>query len=350
MDAIRKQLEKPLAVAIIGFLLGTFFGLVVLGWGLWPVKWTDAAARDLRADAKIDYLRMMIESYAINHDATQAKARWAELQPGAGQVSEQLAKKEPQLAGAVKQFQTVIQATPTTPGTSKAPATSGGLSQYLLLGGLCLVLLFVAAALVGFLLLRKRQPGTGGISFGRRAAAPAQELYPEEEVEAYGGYPERTRPTEGRATGAGAGAASKMHIANYMSTYTLGDDLFDDMFSLDAPSGDFFGECGVGISDTIGTGDPKKVSALEVWLFDKNDTETVTRVIASKYAYQDQATRQKLLAKGELVLAEPGVQTTLETDSLILTARVVDMAYGEGAVPGSSFFERLTLELSIDRK
>lgn len=348
MDAIRKQFEKPLVVGVVGFLIGTLFGLVVLGWGLWPVKWTDAAARDLRADAKIDYLRMMIESYAVNHDAAQAKARWAELQPGADQVMEQLAKKEPQLAGAGKQFQTVVQVTPATPGTGKAPAASGGLSQILLLGGLCFVLLFVAAALVGFLLLRKRQPGASGISFRRRGAAPAQEPYPEEGVQAYGGYPERPRPTEYRAAGAGAG--DKMHIANYMSTYTLGDDLFDDMFSLDAPSGDFFGECGVGISDTIGTGDPKKVSALEVWLFDKNDTETVTRVLASKYAYQDQATRQKLLAKGELVLAEPGVQTMLETDSLILTARVVDMAYGEGAVPGSSFFERLTLELSIDRK
>lgn len=348
MDAIRKQFEKPLVVGVVGFFVGLLFGLVVLGWGLWPVKWTDAAARDLRADAKIDYLRMMIESYAVNHDAAQAKARWAELQPGADQVMEQLAKKEPQLAGAVKQFQTVVQATQATPGTGKTPATGGGLSQILLLGGLCIVLLFVAAALVGFLLLRKRQPGTGGINFGRRSAAPAPGLYPEEGVEALGGYPKRTRPTEYRPTG--AGAAGKMHIANYMSTYTLGDDLFDDMFSLDIPSGDFFGECGVGISDTIGTGDPKKVSALEVWLFDKNDTETVTRVLASKYAYQDQATRQKLLAKGELVLAEPGVQTVLETDTLIMTARVVDMAYGDGAVPGSSFFERLTLELSIDRK
>jgi len=350
MDAIRKQFEKPLVVGIVGFLIGTLFGLVVLGWGLWPVKWTDATARDLRADAKVDYLRMMIESYAVNHDAAQAKARWVELQPGADQVMEQLAKNEPQLASTVKQFQTVVKAqeTAATPGTGKAPEASGGWSQTLLLGGLCFVLLFVAAALVGFLLLRKRQPGASGKSFGRRAAAPAQELYPEDDVEAYGGYPERPRPTEYRPAGAGAG--DKMHIANYMSTYTLGDDLFDDMFSLDAPSGDFFGECGVGISDTIGTGDPKKVSALEVWLFDKNDTETVTRVLASKYAYQDQATRQKLLAKGELVLAEPGVQTVLETDTLIMTARVVDIAYGEGSVPGSSFFERLTLELSIDRK
>jgi hypothetical protein len=44
-----------------------------------------------------------------------------------------------------------------------------------------------------------------------------------------------------------------------------GDDLYDDSFSVDSPSGDFLGECGVGISETIGVGDPKSLG-LEVWL------------------------------------------------------------------------------------
>jgi hypothetical protein len=44
------------------------------------------------------------------------------------------------------------------------------------------------------------------------------------------------------------------------------------------------GECGVGISETIGVGDPKKVTAFEVWLFDKNDIQTVTKVLMSAHA------------------------------------------------------------------
>ena len=48
-----------------------------------------------------------------------------------------------------------------------------------------------------------------------------------------------------------------------MTTYMIGDDLYDDSFSIDSPSGEFLGECGVGISDTIGVGDPKKVTALK---------------------------------------------------------------------------------------
>jgi len=135
-----------------------------------------------------------------------------------------------------------------------------------------------------------------------------------------------------------------------MSTYRLGDDLFDDSFSIDLPTGEFMGECGVGISDTIGVGDPKKVTAFEVWLFDKNDIQTVTQVLMSNHAFTDGATRQRLAAKGEPVLAEPGSEIILQTQTLQLVARVVDMAYGEGAVPPESFFERMMLEMEVRQR
>ncbi len=132
-----------------------------------------------------------------------------------------------------------------------------------------------------------------------------------------------------------------------MTTYVLGDDLYDDSFSIDAPSGEFLGECGVGIAETIGVGEPKKVMAFEIWLFDKNDIQTVTKVLMSPHAYNDEATRQRLAAKGDPVLAQPGAEIVLETARLQMVARVVDMAFGEGALPEESYFDRLTLELAI---
>jgi hypothetical protein len=131
-----------------------------------------------------------------------------------------------------------------------------------------------------------------------------------------------------------------------MSTYVLGDDLYDDSFSIEMASGEFLGECGSGISETIGVGDPKKVTATEVWLFDKNDIRTVTKVLMSEHAYNDQALRTKLAPKGEAVLLEPGGITILETQTLRLRVRVIDLQYGEGALPLHSFFERLTVELA----
>jgi hypothetical protein len=136
-------------------------------------------------------------------------------------------------------------------------------------------------------------------------------------------------------------------VAHFMTTYVIGDDLYDDSFSIDDPSGAFLGECGVGISDTIGVGDPKKVTAFEVWLFDKNDIQTVTKVLMSSHAMNDPLIRQRLASKGEPVLVEPGQQILLETATLQLEARVIEQVYGQGALPSGSFFERLTLEIAV---
>jgi hypothetical protein len=127
----------------------------------------------------------------------------------------------------------------------------------------------------------------------------------------------------------------------------LGDDLFDDSFSIDSPSGEFLGECGVGISETIGVGDPKKVTAFEVWMCDKNDIQTVTKVLMSPHAFSDPGFRNKLEPKGELIAAEPRKQVVLETQTLQMIATISDMQFGQGGLPNGSYFDRMTLELAI---
>jgi hypothetical protein len=140
--------------------------------------------------------------------------------------------------------------------------------------------------------------------------------------------------------------AGEPPLVQFMTTYLVGDDLFDDSFSVETPSGEFLGETGVGISETIGVGEPKRVTAFEVWLFDKNDIRTVTKVLMSDHAFNDEALKAKLAPKGEAVVARPGQTLTLETATLRVTARVVDLAYGSGPLPPNSFFERITIELA----
>jgi len=135
-------------------------------------------------------------------------------------------------------------------------------------------------------------------------------------------------------------------VGQYMSTYVMGDDLYDDSFSIETATGEFLGETGAGISKTIGVGDPKKVTAVEAWVFDKNDIRTVTKVLMSEHAFNDEGIRAELAPKGEAVLVKPGEIVLLETQTLTVQARVVDLAYGSGALPPNSFFERLTIEIS----
>ena len=134
-------------------------------------------------------------------------------------------------------------------------------------------------------------------------------------------------------------------LTQFATTYAFGDDRYDMSSSIETSGGDFLGECGVGISETIGTGTPEKVTALEVWVFDKNDVRTVTKVLMSDFAFNDPALRAKLAPKGDAVLARPGEVVELKTQTLKINARIVDVVYG-GGTPANSYFQQVTLEMA----
>jgi hypothetical protein len=160
------------------------------------------------------------------------------------------------------------------------------------------------------------------------------------------------RPSLGAGTAATAAAAAAAEpaaipIARFRTSYTRGHDNYDDSFSIENANGDFLGECGVGISDTVGGSIPKNVTAFEVWLFDKNDIRTITKVIMSDHAFFDEALKAKLAPKGEPVLARRGETIVLETATLIINAEITELDYGPAADQAdASYFERFTIELS----
>ena len=372
MEELRSHLKTPFAAGILGFILGLFIGLVILGWWLWPVEWKDAAISDLRADLKADYLSMAIDSFSVRKDMERAKSRWDDLGTDNEKALEELRgvskseKGSPDLA-AIESYVAVVKANQPsglllnedlkTEGNEK----SQGLTWLVILFGV-IVVAGVVLAVFYYISGRKRLDQVGyredaymdGEEYGdapnrrpqdrRSEDAPAVESQRSPDLAR-----QAVRPAAARAIPA-VPLREETPIAQFMTTYTLGDDLFDDSFAIDSPSGEFLGECGVGISETIGVGEPKKATALELWLFDKNDIQTVTKVLMSQYAINDPDTRQRMFAKGEPVLAKPGTEVRLETAALALTGRVVDMRYGSGPVPPESYFDRITLELTLYKK
>ncbi len=359
MDKIKELIQRPLITGIVGLVVGLIIGLPILGWGLWPVKWKDADASYLRQDLKDQYLCMVVDSFKVNQDISLAAARvdslgvdlktspflFDTLQKGGCNYSSSdatvmalksaLLAAEPAVAG-----QTQVSGT-SVPLPTQAAAQTKGKNSTWLLTLLCAVFLLIGGALVYIFFIRNRR---------NRDTVPAP-------LEEEGDYIEETEmpvkstvPSKAAYPPAPAAPTTlpdEGPVAHFMTTYVIGDDLYDDSFSIDAPNGAFMGECGVGISDTIGVGDPKKVTAFEVWLFDKNDIQTVTKVLMSAHAMNDTGIRQRLAMKGEPILVEPGQQILLETATLQLEARVIEMVYGQGALPSGSFFERLTLEMSV---
>jgi hypothetical protein len=89
------------------------------------------------------------------------------------------------------------------------------------------------------------------------------------------------------------------------------------------------------------------VTAFEVWLFDKNDIRTITKVVMSEHAFYDEALKAKLAPKGEPVLARQDETIVLETATLIINADITELEYGSsGELPDASYFDRFTVELS----
>jgi hypothetical protein len=135
-------------------------------------------------------------------------------------------------------------------------------------------------------------------------------------------------------------------IKRWTGTYTLGQDNYDEFFTIETENGDFLGESGMGIMETVPGSSPKQVMAFDVGLFDKTDITTLSRVVMSEQAYNDPTIMAKVEAnpQAEAILATPGKQFTLETSAMRVEAKIEDMEYGPG---GNVFFNKLKLSLAV---
>ena len=378
LDLLREKLKQPrnlaIAAALAGLLLGLLIGYVVL-----PVKWTDASAENLRADLRQDYLRNLITTYTLNGDKEKALQLYKELGEQA----------EPTLSDLLAQpgFLSTEQITRFTTGLGIAiPQTSGEAanrpaltlqdgtevkleneepakkSNTLLWLGFGLLAILGVGAYLAYRYYFKERPVEEGRPLAddtsEHRIAPAAVRQPAAVPMRPAAEP-AAAPVQSQSAfkpplfGNGKQViepAAKKPVAQFMSTYVFGDDRYDESFTFDAPNGEFLGECGVSISDYIGGDDPKKISAFEIWLFDKNDIQTVTKVMMSQHGYGDVNTRQRLEIRGEPILAEPGAQFVLQTATLSLEGRIVDVEYGDLPLLGNSYFKRSTVELAIYRK
>lgn len=336
---------NPNRFALAVFLVGLIIGWIVFGWFVWPVDFTGSPA-DMHFEDQKEYVRMVIDSYNLRTDLNKALARLDRLGESKESVWNAVAAEttveDPTSFAIVHQIlgPLVMQGAPvgltpavgTTPGAPTDDTGEGGSSQTFLL--VACAFTFIVGGVLVLLYFRKRdsslvkagEEGTVVAAIQQAAAITREAQDQQTDYSALGGDPP---------------------IAQWMTTYLIGDDLFDDSFSIDAPSGEFMGECGVGIADTVGVGEPKRVSAFEVWLFDKNDIQTVTKVVMSANTASDEASLNRLAAKGEPMQAMVGEEIVLETQTLQLIVRIVDMAYGEGSIPERSHFDRATMELAV---
>lgn len=323
MMNIQKPWEKYRLLFM--FLLGLIIGWFLLGWGIFPVRWVDAPPSLLEQSWRQTYVTYVAMEYNSSRNIETARARlgypeyWkaADLQ----QELASLAESNPRFAEMYQRLATDIAAAPIVAPTAETGTASGGGFPLLTVLGLgLLAILFIGGAF--FLLNRLRGGGKEPTEGTGRAGASHPSLAEPTIIEGFEGSP----------------------LGSFVTTYVLGDDFFDPSFSIEMGA-DFLGECGVGLSESIGVGDPKKITAFEVWLFDKSDIRTVTTVLASEYAFNDAALRSKLTAKGEVAMLRPGMTVDLETTALRVRVLVKEVEYAQGNLPANSFLQKASFQM-----
>ena len=334
------RLVRQMSVGIvIGLILGVLIGLLI-GWVLWPVEYEQAYTYQLVDEEKQQYVAAVVDSYNLTKQLDVAQQRlstWtieekvSELSKlytdyqaqGKTQEAEQvgaLATELQQVEGWDPQVVSQITSGEAAPPPADVPPTSAPGAQAQIPGvwdlrilGLCGFLLLLGGLLVLILIFLR----------GRRTREEAVAV-------------------EAEPVWTGTGPPP---LLQKTSSYVLGMDNFDESFAIETEDDEWLGECGMGISESLDEGTPRRVAAFEVWLFDKPNTRTVTKVLMSDFANSNEALQNKLSSRGEPILATPGGTFILETPDLTVKAQIVEMEYGEGT-PAFGYFKSLKVALT----
>lgn len=317
----------PVGVGIVAFILGLIIGS-------YSVDFVDAGPDTLRSDYQTIYLQAVAMAAEANPnlDIPPLLGSWDEANRNAAICAAQDSREANGDTVSAAQLGNLASRLSVNCDALTPVEEGGSLLN-------TLILLFLLAVVLGaiFLILRSRGAAEAPVDYdfgSRTQSAPVPDEAP-------------VSVDMGSAGDVG-GPDGFTPIASYRTTYSRGIDNYDDSFSIENASGDFLGECGVGISESIGMDSPKNVTAMEIWLFDKNDIRTITKVAMSDHAFfEDEAIKAKLAPKGEPVLARLGEVIVLETASLIINAKITSLDYGsDPGLPDKSFFDSFGVELS----
>ncbi len=308
------------------FLLGFLLGWLVIGWWLWPVRWVNTDPWDLRPEFKKHYILMAADSYALDHDPNVLRERfsgWPEEELSG--LIEEIKRERPgdiRLASRLDEIKAALNLPEPSAPRPQAAREGRGLLPIVL--ALTAILLLLVAVGIAYRLFKERLPQV----FARAPRRPARPTRPSPEPEPIEGEYREFYP-----------------IARYSATYSYGDIRFAESFPIESPNGDYLGECGIETSELMSSGDPPKVVAFEVWLFDKEVNRTVSKAITIPEV--DEATEASLKSlSGEVIKARKGEVVKLETRNLETHVTIREVSID----PNEKFFTRLGVEFKIYRR
>jgi hypothetical protein len=142
---------------------------------------------------------------------------------------------------------------------------------------------------------------------------------------------------------------SEQLISTFNTQYEIGDDDYDEGFQINGAGGELIGELGATASERIGLEMPYKFAVLSVWLFDKLDFQSTTKVLMTDYAYNDSAIKDKLKVRGDLILARNGV-FEIVTSTMRVEVEVTGIDFAPIGNEPHGYFENVNLQFRVYRR
>jgi hypothetical protein len=342
---IQPQLPKPkmLLILTLVFVFGLIWAYVIM-----PVQFFDAGVHQLSPNQRNLYLILVAGSYEAGfYEPGDIVNLLRQVENPAGAIQQLINQQSGIVQASLQQILPLAeQAGAGTP----APA-SGDIVGEILMFVVAVVVFIIAINVISLLwglliggfverFMARFKPETDA---DRSARATI------EEIRRRKGLEEQLRQEVAVDSGNQFGPP----VMQRVSTYIKGRN-FDDSFAIEDANDMFLGECGATIARTIG--DTQELAAVEIWLFDKEDfVRTLTKIFVSEHAFNDPVIRSELEPKVEnpatdIVIAAPGASIVIETNAILLQARIADVQMGSGPLPPNSYFEGLTIHMQAWEK
>lgn len=308
------ETNKVVFGILLAFAVGSLFGLVVLGWGIYPVNWTDASALQLRPDLQNDYLRMAIESFLYRQDNGLAAFRWQMLGENAYPVYKTVSAQPQNLKPLdITRFYNVVSqpdAAPQSLPSRLFPAQyceNVSSTSHPLAPGLIFVTAFSTLLSCGLFYVIFFRPHKNPRKKERLSATAGGEVVDESKLPA--------------------------PIGSYAATFAIGGEGYDSSFSINTAAGRFMGDCGVNAFACTTIGDAKMPDGYLFWVYDRMERQMAGIVLATPRAFRNGAVRTKLEESGEVIMMEPEQVVYVRTVYLQIAIKINSLMYGDGSYP-----------------
>jgi hypothetical protein len=134
-------------------------------------------------------------------------------------------------------------------------------------------------------------------------------------------------------------------LSEYLATYTAKDKFFDLSFQIEESSR-YLGECGITVAKVLDE-TSNQASALELWLFDAQGAQTISKILASNFSFNQTSIYNELTQIGQTILIQAGDQIVLETKQIKVTANVLQVEYDPKSPKPQNLFKKVVIQIKV---